>query len=125
MYTTTEPLEGERGLISSITSTNFRKLVFKVRLIGGSHLDDPCWTPLDSVLCGLVDRLQKSGSKNTLEVELQADCVELKADACLEREEFLSKFREKGRVSVVELTTGRRWGWGLESCVSENLEVSI
>lgn len=66
---------------------------------------------LDGVLCELVERLVKSGYKDTLEVEIQAEFVELHENACVYHKEFLLKFRERGRVSVLELRSGERWEW--------------
>ena len=104
-----QPQEEERTLISSITSTNFQKLIFDSKyFIGDSQSSDPCWRRLDDTLCELVDRLRKSGYKHTLEVEFQAEIVELDEDECLE-DEFLSKFRERGRVNVIDSTTGGCW----------------
>ena len=75
-------------------------------------MKDSRWMLLDDVLCELIDRLGKSGYKHTLEVELQAKFVELDKCAVIRYEEFLSKFREKGRVSVMDLMTGEpRWEW--------------
>ena len=65
----------------------------------------------EEALCGLFDRLRKLGYKHTLDVELQANIVRLHKDACLEHAEFLSEFREKGRVSILEVETGERWEW--------------
>ncbi|KAF9645185.1 hypothetical protein BDM02DRAFT_3131246 [Thelephora ganbajun] len=72
---TAYPQEQKWTLISSITSTNLRKLVFS-RLISRprqSILEDPCWIPLDDIACGLVDRLQASGYKRILELEFRGD----------------------------------------------------
>jgi hypothetical protein len=105
-----KPREEERSLISSITSTNFRKLILNAKyFIRDSHLDNPSWMRFDNMLCELIDRLQKSGYRHTLEVELQAEYVELKEGESLEYQGVLPKFREKGRVSVVEIMTGSSW----------------
>ncbi|KAF9645177.1 hypothetical protein BDM02DRAFT_3120599 [Thelephora ganbajun] len=93
------PQEQEQILISSIASTNFRKLVFS--RLQPNFLKNPCWMPFDDMICELVDRLQVSGYEHTLELELQADSVELGG------EDFLPKFKEKGLVRIIEVSSGR------------------
>ena len=58
---TTYPQEQERISISSITK-NLEKIVFKSFNIQSLQpfLGDPCWTPFDSRLDGLVNRLRAS-----------------------------------------------------------------
>lgn len=102
-----QPREEERSLISSITSKNFQKLIFIVHRLTRDSCLDPGWIPFDDMICALVGRLQKSGNKNTLEVELQADTAE--ADEEGRHEKFLPKFREKGRVRIVDVSSGRLW----------------
>ncbi|KAF9647254.1 hypothetical protein BDM02DRAFT_3117393 [Thelephora ganbajun] len=101
------PHEEERAFISSITSTNLRKLVFSRPQ--PNFMEDPCWTPFDDTICGLVDRLQASGYKYTLELELQADSVELGEEA--HHKDFLPKFKEKGLVRIIDFASGRVWEW--------------
>ena len=105
------PREQQRTFISSITSTNLRKLVLTLSstTIRREVLYDSSWEPFDGMICGLVDRLQALGYKHTLEVEFRANCVELGGE--MRQENFLPKFREKGRVRVVEDLTGRFWEW--------------
>jgi hypothetical protein len=105
-----KPRKEERSLISSITSTNFRKLILNAKyFIRGSHLDNPSWMRFDNMLCELIDQLQKSGYRHILEVEFRAECVELKEGESLENQGVLPKFREKGRVSVIDFVTGSSW----------------
>jgi hypothetical protein len=105
-----KPREEERSLISSITSTNFRKLILNTKyFIRDSHLNNPSWIPFDDMLCELIDRLQISGYRHILEVEFRPDHVELKEGESLEDQGILPKFREKGRVSVIEVMTGSSW----------------
>ena len=92
-------------LISSITSTNFRKLIFVpipplIEL--ESLLEDPCWIPFDDMICRLVDRLRVSGYSNTLEVEFRLMFIDPACEA--RHREFLPKFKEKGRVTVTKLS---------------------
>lgn len=104
-----QPREQERALISSITSKNFQKLIFIVhRLTRDTELGFPCWIPFDDTMCGLVDRLQKSRCKHTLEVEFRADTVDLGEE--LHHDKFLPKFKEKGRIKIVEVSSGKLWG---------------
>jgi hypothetical protein len=98
--------------ISSITSTNLRKLTFSSLvplLMWESLLDNPSWTPFDDMVCGLVDRLRASGYANTLEVEFRAVFVE--PGEGMHHEKFLPKFKEKERVRVVEVSSGRFLEW--------------
>ena len=69
------PLEQERILILSITSTNLRKPIFTHSgvLLRWYFLCVPCWKTLDEVMCGLIDRLRISGYKNIWETEFRAD----------------------------------------------------
>ncbi|KAF9645588.1 hypothetical protein BDM02DRAFT_3119996 [Thelephora ganbajun] len=108
---TTYPQQQEWTLISSITSTNLQKLVFS-RLVsqhGQNILENPCWISLDDVVCGLVDRLQASGYKHTLELEFRTNFVGL-GDG-VHREDFLPKFQEKGLIRIVEVPSRRVWEW--------------
>ena len=111
---TTCSREQEQILISSITSefTNLRKLIFAplaVHLRWEFPLRDPCWKALDEVICGIADRLWAPGHKYILEVEFQADIVDLGGEA--HHETFLPMFKEKGRVRVVEVSSGRCREW--------------
>ena len=107
-----QPQERERALISSITSTNLRKLTFTSWI---SHIEwdfllhNPYWTPFDDVICELVDRLQKSGYKHTLEVVFRAEFFNLNEE--VDHDKFLPKFKRRGRVRIVEISSGgfREW----------------
>jgi hypothetical protein len=98
--------------ISSITSTNLRTLVitpYRLPIRWGFFLDEPCWIRFDDVVCGLVDRLRVSGYVNTLEVEFLANIVGPEEEA--DHERILPKFKEKGRVRVVEISSDRFQEW--------------
>ena len=105
------PLEGEQTLVSSITSVNLRKIVFKhpnsrnLRYL----LSEPAWGLFDDVICELVDRLQEQGLEHTLELEVRVEFTEF-GDERLQQE-FLPKFKEKGRVRMVSVLDGgvREW----------------
>ena len=91
-------------LISSITSTNLRKLIFVPipPLIQLEYLmDNPCWIPFDDTICRLVDRLRVSGYTNMLEVEFRLLFIDPVREA--RHRTFLPKFKEKGRVTVTKL----------------------
>lgn len=99
------PGENERNLISSITSITFQTLVLVAHpAIQNSDLRKPCWIDFDDMICGLVDRLQSSGYKNTLEVELRGDKVSTGGE--VSHGEFLPKFKKKGRVRIVRNVSG-------------------
>jgi hypothetical protein len=107
-----EPYKGEQALISSITSTNFRKLIFNGKFfIRSSRLDNPSWMRFDDMLCELTDRLRKLGHEHILEVEFYAEHVYVKHIEGLRHPGVLPKFREKERVSIVETGTGLSWEW--------------
>lgn len=61
------------------------------------------------MICGVVDLLQGSGYKNTLEVELRAERVRVSEEVTHER--FLPRFKKKGRVRIVETLSGAVRGW--------------
>ena len=107
-FSTVPPRAQERALISSITSTNFRRLIFITKyLLWEPHLSHRCWITFDDMICELVGRLQKSGYQHTLEVEFQAEFVELHEDA----DRFLPKFKKKGRVRITKVSNGGYSGW--------------
>jgi hypothetical protein len=94
------------ALISSITSTNLRKIVFTPtheRLRGGFLSENPCWPHFDDIVCELVDKLCLLGYKSTLEVELWTR-KPIEFSGGQDMREFLPKFREKGRVRFWEAT---------------------
>ena len=95
----------EVSLISTITSTSIRKIVFSPSL--SRDLREQFWSSLDTELSSLVDRLRRSGYKHTLELEVrhQSDFAEKVPDAGPDA--FLPKFREKGRVTISEVGSGR------------------
>ena len=107
------PHEEERRLISTITSANLRKIIFTPQ---DSRLDWDLlrhhywWPPFDDMICGLVDRLQVLGHKGTLEVVFQAVFVDLE-NKKVNHERILPKFKEKGRVRIVETSSGNFREW--------------
>jgi len=68
-------------------------------------VDEPCWEPFDKCVSALTDKLRKLGNKQTLEVEFRFDF--LASDTLVDPKRFLSKFREKGRVRVVDHSGSR------------------
>ena len=106
-----EPRKQELVLISSINSTNLRKLVFALPDIyrtRNSLWDSRGWISFDNMICGLVDRLRMSGYRHTLELELQIAYLKLGKQR---HERFLPKFKEKGLVRIVEVLSGRVREW--------------
>ena len=69
----------------------------------------PCWGPFDDTICELVERLERSGYTHTLEVKFRAQFVDLEEE--VDHEEFLPKFKKKGRVSIVEVSSGKFREW--------------
>ena len=98
-------LPQEVSVLSTITSTNIRKIVFHPFL--KADLRDQFWSSLDTELSGLVDRLRASGYQHILDLEFQRDLgfAEMVLGAGLDR--FLPKFREKGRVTISQSGSGR------------------
>ena len=72
-------------------------------------LGDPCWTSFDSRLYELVDRLRASGLNRTPEAEFQLMFVELDEEGY--HGSFISTFKEKGRVRMVEVFSGKVREW--------------
>jgi len=97
------------SLITSVTSTNLRRIVFSgqglAERLAGSDVARS-YNVVDNCLCQLVDRLKELGYKRTLEVEFQAwRPAEWEAGSDLRKP--LPKFEEKGRVRVVQTTAWR------------------
>ena len=88
--------------LSSITSTELQKIIFRAVYINDWKIfvqDTVAWALVDEQLCGLVHRLDAMEYHHTLEVELQ-----LKKPVDSGRYDFtgfLSKFREKGLVAII------------------------
>ena len=96
-------LPREVSLISTITSTNLRKIVFDLL----RNPKDQLWLSLDTKLSILVDRLRKSGYEHILELEFRV-CLEFAQEISnVGPDRFFRKFREKGRVNVLERASGR------------------
>ena len=104
------PREQELVTISSITSTNFQKIIFSppITTWWDPLTENPCWVQFDDVICELADRLRMSGTKHTLEVKFRTGVVKFDGE---EHSEFLPKFKEKGRVKIVSILTGETWEW--------------
>ena len=106
---TVERLGPPHQLLPSITSLELQKVIFSVGPRGSwdilAGLGE--WTLIDRQLCELVDRLRVAGYCYTLEVELR---ITKAGDdpAKYDFSKFLSKFREKGVVTVVDAFQGRR-----------------
>ena len=101
------PRSAHQALLSSITSTELRKIIFVVW-----HMYD--WGILiseagliDRDLCGLVDRLRAAGYRRTLEVELRLTVM---GDGPEEYDFAICfpGFEEKGAVTVVDVFRGNR-----------------
>lgn len=90
----------ERAAISSITSTSIRTIVFKPQIIPHPTImyiyhDHQDWLPLDEAMYGLVNKLCTMGYEHTLELEFHFDPK-------MSHRPFLQRFREKGRVKILD-----------------------
>ena len=92
------PSGAERAIISSIISTNIRTIAL-VSITPRTPLGNRWWQPLDDVMCELVDKLCVLGYEHTLELEFHFD-------PSTDHEGFLPKFREKGRVKILDAPSG-------------------
>ena len=99
--------QDEVSLFSSITSTNLQRIVLPTRY-GFERMGDPVFAPyyrsIDDCLCQLVGRLRRSGYKRRLEVVFRIKDV---PDDEQVFEEFLPRFREQGRVKIMQELGGR------------------
>ena len=104
------PKDFHEALISSITSPELQKIIFRV-----GHTLNPIappvgldgWTSMDEHLCGFVDRLRRAGHRHTLNVELRF--WESTGDpGHLGFTTVLPKFKEKGVVTIIEVDRGGR-----------------
>jgi len=104
------PSSAHEDLLSSITSTDFRKIVIRAVHVRGQRVllrRMELWASIDRQLCELVDRLRTTGHCHTLEVELRFTHTEGDlSEICFTK--FLSGFREKGVVTVIDATCGHR-----------------
>jgi len=95
-------------LLSSITSTELRKIIFLARpthylRLFVQRMEE--WTLIDSQLCELVTRLGMAGHRHTLEVELRLVKIWGYARE-YEFTKFLPRFREKGVVTITHAAHG-------------------
>ena len=100
--------------ISSITSTNLSKILFSSHSQAttlNAFLSLSHWTEFDDCISALADKLRKLGNQRTLEVEFRF--VLVASDQSKDLKGFLPKFRERGRVRIVDLSDG----WVLELAV--------
>ena len=70
-----------------------------------TFLNHSCWASFDDCMSALADKLRKLGNKQTLEVEFKFVRAILYPPP--EGEVFLPKFSEKGRVRVVDYSSGQ------------------
>jgi len=92
-------------LLSSITSTELRKVIFPVRYMYNSRIFAARvrrWASIDKQLCELVARLGRMGYRHTLEVEVQFTEIDYDPGK-YEFTQFLPEFREKGVVTIIDV----------------------
>ena len=94
------------SLIDSITSTDLQKFILALYL-EGSGWNPVNWSSLDTVLSSLVDRLHVSGYEHTLDLQFQLDPKIAEAHLKLDQGTFFPRFRKKGRVTLLNPTSGR------------------
>lgn len=93
------PENVEPDLVSSITSTNIQKITFTQSLaFCEGCVENTYWPRLENSLCRLVDRLRCG---HWLEVEFHVYTPQNELDFG----RYLSRFREKGRVRVLDEMT--------------------
>ena len=96
-------------IISSISSTEFRKAIFLVWRVEGWWTfaqQMEAWAPIDEALCGVVDRLNAAGCHHTLEAEVRFAAIRGDHRDCCDFTKLLPKFREKGTVTIRDLSSG-------------------
>ena len=108
--TVIRPKDPHKSLLSSITSTELRKIVFPAKYANNwvnFALRVRGWGLIDEQLCRLVDRLCATGYCRTLNVELQLmDIDDDPGDYDFTK--FLPGFREKGVVTIIDVAHGDR-----------------
>jgi len=96
--------------LPSTTSTELRKVVFRVRYVL-NRTTLACgvdrWALIDKQLCGLVDQLRARGYRHTLEAELRFAKV-VYCPGSYDPTHFLPKFWEKGTVTIIDTGHGDR-----------------
>ena len=100
------PQQIDVSLIGSIASTNMQKIVLALQF-EGSGWNPVYWSSLDTGLSSLVDRLRASGYEHTLELQFQLDPKIAEAHLKLDQDTFFPRFRKKGRVTLLDPTSGR------------------
>jgi len=98
--------QDEMSLLASITSTNLRKITIPARYHQFQWMSDPTflryYETIDDNLYQLIRRLRGSGYKHRLEVAFRVGRKKNADHWEMDFKEFLPKFREQGRVMVVE-----------------------
>ena len=83
---------------------NIQKIVF---VLSDSEWSYARWSSLDVALLNLVDRLRASRYKHTLELEFQLKPESAVIDPTDDPEVIFPCFREEGRVTILQKTSGR------------------
>jgi hypothetical protein len=102
-FSGSDPTEDHRATVTSITSLNFRKIKISRPSIAATLralINDTCWISFDDCISALADKLRGLGNIEPLELEFQIG--RLVVDPLADYNGFLPKFREKGRVRIVE-----------------------
>jgi len=100
----TWPNSTHEVLLSSITSTELRKVIFPVGYMYNSWIFAARileWAVIDKRLCDLVARLGRTGYRHTLEVEVRFTEID-DAPGKYEFTQFLPEFRKKGVVTIID-----------------------
>lgn len=100
-----------KTLLSSVASTELRRIVIHTRLVCGLGISSQrvlqLWAPVDGQLCGLVDRLRAKGHCHRLEVELRFSWI-IGDPSRVDFTKLLPGFREKGVVTIVNAKHGNQ-----------------
>jgi len=100
------------SLISSITSTELRKIIFPVSYVRDWRLfsrEMNVWASADELLCELVARLGRTGYHHTLEVELRLIEAERGfSEHDVDLAKVLPEFRERGIVTITNFVCDRK-----------------
>ena len=81
-----------------------RKIVF-ARDLG--DLMEQSWSPLDTELSSLADRLRTSGYQHVLDLEFRWGPGFAKEVLDMDPDGFLPEFMEKGRITISQSSSGR------------------
>lgn len=96
----------ERAVISSVISTNIRAIIFTLPPLTTRELLDHSYMQLlDNVMHRLVGKLRTLGYRHTPTLEFRLKSVTFNHN--LNYKTYLPKFREDGRVRILDTSSGK------------------